>query len=128
MKHIRKQTSTSQNWLLTALVWYVLILFAGSVTNPTSAYYRDEKQMNGSITIGTWESNQQQTSDEESTERKQNDESNQTAELNKVIEKESEQKQVSESAKENNPEEDIDPAKTEEEGEMVENEEADNMD
>jgi hypothetical protein len=162
VKSICKKTSRSRNWLViagkTALLGYILILFAGSVTSPTTAFYHDEKQMNGRITIGTWESDQQETSDEEievkATEFEQNDESNQTeekrlekeneAESNKILEngeKETEQTQQTDSThteetkttNENNPEstitkEDIDHTKHEEEGEKVENKEDANVD
>lgn len=162
VKSIRKKTSKSRNWLViagkTAMLGYILILFAGSVTSPTTAYYRDEKQMNGSMTIGTWESDQQVTSDEaiedKATELEQNHELNQTeeksavkeneAESNKIIEdgeKETDQNHQTDSTHteetkavhENNPEStiikgNIDHTKHEEEGEKVENEEDDNMD
>ncbi len=37
-------------------IWYLLIVSAGFLTTSTVAYYSDQKQANGSLTIGTWES------------------------------------------------------------------------
>ncbi|WP_156177726.1 hypothetical protein [Bacillus sp. SA1-12] len=155
MKCIRKQTSRSRNWLFMALGWYVVILFAGSVTSPTTAYYRDEKQVNDRMTIGTWESDQQQKKAEEpieeslATEHEQNHnqpEENSAAkendtESNKLIEMdeteteidqdtESTQTEATDAAKEEPTIENevIVPSKNEEEGEKVENEEAGNVD
>jgi hypothetical protein len=53
-----------------SLIGYLLIVLAGYVTSNTAAYYRDYQRIDGSITIGTWESEeegqqeQQQPSDE----------------------------------------------------------------
>lgn len=38
------------------VIWYLLIVSAGFLTTNTVAYYSDHKQGNGSMTIGTWES------------------------------------------------------------------------
>jgi len=38
------------------LIWYLLIVSAGLLTTSTVAYYSNQKQANGSMTIGTWES------------------------------------------------------------------------
>lgn len=38
------------------LIWYLMIVSAGILTTSTVAYYSDHKQGNGSMTIGTWES------------------------------------------------------------------------
>lgn len=37
-------------------IWYLLIVSAGFLTTSTVAYYSDHKLGNGSMTIGTWES------------------------------------------------------------------------
>lgn len=56
-----------------SIIGYLLIALAGYVTSNTTAYYSDHQRIDGSITIGTWESEeegqqeqqeQQQSSDE----------------------------------------------------------------
>src|SRR5690625_3091833 len=39
-----------------ALIWYLCIFSAGYLTSQTAAYFTDQKQINGVITTGTWES------------------------------------------------------------------------
>ncbi len=38
------------------LIWYLLIVSVGFLTTSTVAYYSDHKPASGSMTIGTWES------------------------------------------------------------------------
>lgn len=46
-------------------IWYLMIVSAGILTTSTVAYYSDQRQANGSLTIGTWESEESEHQKEE---------------------------------------------------------------
>jgi predicted ribosomally synthesized peptide with SipW-like signal peptide len=48
-------------------IWYLLIVSIGLLSTNTVAYYSDNRETNGSVTIGTWEDeeNVQQSTAEE---------------------------------------------------------------
>lgn len=48
-----------------ALIWYLCIFSAGYLTSQTGAVFTDQKQINGVITAGTWESNEPENPDDE---------------------------------------------------------------
>ncbi|WP_026562240.1 hypothetical protein [Bacillus sp. J37] len=51
------------------LIWYLLLVSAGLLTTSTGAYYSNQKEANGSMTIGTWESEHEKEKMEKEIER-----------------------------------------------------------
>ncbi len=47
------------------LIWYLLLVSAGFLSTSTVAYYSDQKQAHGSLTIGTWKSEESEQQKEE---------------------------------------------------------------